>query len=94
MQRQFLATLAVLLGTAACRGATAEQYVPHGRFPASVPVGQALSECRLQIEDAERRRSPATAPGTPRQIPPPMGPRPGLATMEACMEAKGYRRSR
>jgi hypothetical protein len=98
MQRQPLAIIAMLVAVAACapaqRPAMSEDYVPHGRFPAAMPQDQALRDCRLQLESAGRQSAPSTAPGTLRQIaPPPRVSRPAYATIQACMDAKGYRRS-
>jgi len=97
MQREFLVAIAALV-SAACQAqpaaSPAEKFVPHGRFPDSIPVDQALSACRLEVEAAQRRSSPITAPGTLGQIPAPLISRPGVETMEMCMETKGYRRAR
>lgn len=99
MQHQPLAVIATLVAVAACAPAQgpaiSEEYVPHGRFSAALPRDQALRECRFQLESAGRQSFPTTAPGTLRQIPPPPPPvsRPEYATIQACMDAKGYRRA-
>jgi hypothetical protein len=98
MQRQPLAILATLFAVAACapeqRPAVSEEYVPHGRVPAATPLAQALRECRLQVESAGRQSTPTTGPGPLRQIPePPPVSGPGYSTIQACMDAKGFRRA-
>src|SRR5262245_38550660 len=97
MQWRALTTIAILFLAAACQtqpqAALGDRYVPHGRFPTAIPLDQAVHDCRLQLESAARRTSPAPADGRPRQIPTPFASQPEYASMEACMEAKGYRRA-
>lgn len=97
MQRRRLALMAALAALAGCTSqpgpAAPADYVPHGRF-AAAPRDQALRECRLQVESAGRQSFPATGPHALRQIPPPpAAPLPAHASMQACMDAKGYRRA-
>ena len=89
------ATLAALAGCAPPQGpAAADEYMPHGRGPAATPLVQALRDCRFQVESAGRQNAPATGPGPLRQIPePPPFARSAYPTVEACMDAKGYRRA-
>src|SRR5262245_384925 len=97
MQWRALTTLAISLLAAACQtqpaAPAADRYVPHGRFPTAISLDQAVQECRLQVESAARKTPPAPADGRPRQIPAPFAARPEYPSMEACMEAKGYRRA-
>jgi hypothetical protein len=99
MKHQPLAIVATLVAVAACTPQQSpvapEEYVAHGRFPAAMPREQALRECRLQLESAGRQSFPTMGPRELRQIPPPLPPaaRPEYATIQACMDAKGYRRS-
>jgi hypothetical protein len=90
-----IATLIALAGCAPQQGpAASEGYVPHGRFPAAVPLVQALHDCRQQVESAGRQSAPTTGPRALRQIPePPPAARPAAATVQTCMDAKGYRRA-
>lgn len=88
---------ATLVAAAGCvpqqKPSAAEDYVPHGRFPAATPLVQALRECRLQVDTAGRQTSPVTGPGPLREIPEPPAFRPEYATVQSCMDAKGYRRA-
>lgn len=90
-----VAALAALAGCTPSQGpAAGDEYVPHGRGPAATPLVQALRDCRYQVESAGRQSAPATGPGPLRQIPePPPAMRPAYPTVEACMDAKGYRRA-
>jgi hypothetical protein len=97
MERHLFALIATLIAAAGCtqqqRPAVSEEYVPHGQFPAAMPRDQALRDCRLQVESAGRQGSPSPGPSALRQIPPPPVSRPEYASIQACMDAKGYRRS-
>jgi hypothetical protein len=97
MERHRFALVATLIAAAGCTQqqgpAVSEEYVPHSRFPAAMARDQALRECRLQVESAGRQGSPSLGPGALRQIPPPPVSRPEYASIQACMDAKGYRRS-
>lgn len=91
----FVAGLAALASCTPQQGpAPADEYVPHGRGPAATPLVQALRDCRFQVESAGRQAAPPTGPGPLRQIPePPPFARSAYPTIEACMDAKGYRRA-
>ena len=98
MERHRLALIALLATAAGCTQqpgpAVSDEYVPHGRFPASIARDQALFECRREVESAGRMNTPATGPRELRQIPPPpSATRPEYASVQTCMEAKGYRRA-
>lgn len=97
MQRPLLLLVAVLAAAAACaptQGTRPDaEYVPHGRFAPATPLVQALHECRMQVETAGRQSAPSTGPGPMRQIPAPPVFRPEHATVQACMDSKGYRRA-
>ena len=97
MDRYRFAVMATLVACAGCAQQpgppAADAYVPHGRFAAAMPRDQALRECRRQVEGAGRQGSPSLGPGALRQIAPPPVPRPDYASIRACMDAKGFRRS-
>lgn len=97
MRRPSLSVIAVLAVVAACAPTQgtlpAAEYVPAGRAAPATPLVQALHECRMQVESAGRQSAPATGPGPMRQIPAPPVFRPEHATVQGCMEAKGYRRA-
>ena len=97
MERHRFALIATLIAAAGCTQqpgpAVSEEYVPHSRFPASMARDQALRECRLQVESAGRQSSPSMGPTALRQIPPPPVSQPEYASIQACMDAKGYRRA-
>jgi hypothetical protein len=96
MKRHLFALVATLIAAAGCTQpqgpAASEEYAPHGRFPASMAQDQALRECRLQVESAGRQGPPSPGPTALRQVPPPPMSRPEYASVQACMDAKGYRR--
>ena len=98
MDRHLFALVAMLIAAAGCTqqqrpAAVSDEYVPHGRVAAPVPRDQALRECRFQVESAGRQSSPSLGPSALRQIPPPPVSRPEYASIQACMDAKGYRRA-
>jgi hypothetical protein len=97
MGRHRFVLVATLIAAAGCTQqqgpAVSEEYVPHSRFPASMARDQALRECRLEVESAGRQGYPSMGPGPLRQIPPPLVSRPEYASIQACMDAKGYRRA-
>lgn len=97
MERHLFVILAAFAACAGCTQppgpAASDDYVPHGRFAAAMPRDQALRECRRQVEDAGRQGSPSLGPGALRQIAPPRVSRPEYASIRACMDAKGFRRS-